>query len=131
MKFLSAPLLVLCLAPLAGPALAMNAREKAELEKLDPATRLEQRCDVEAAERISHDKTGYSVDKVLAYAFSDPKAQANSIEASGAAFRSRERWYKLAYACKTDAEHINVLSFHYDIGAEVPESEWAQHYLVP
>jgi hypothetical protein len=31
---------------LSAPSMAMTALEKAQLEKLDPATRLEQRCDV-------------------------------------------------------------------------------------
>ncbi|MBV2142258.1 DUF930 domain-containing protein [Falsochrobactrum sp. TDYN1] len=114
-----------------GASIAMTALEKEQLEKLDPATRLEQRCDVEAMERISHEQKKFSVDKVLAYAFSDPVAEKNSIRADGAAFRSNDHWYKLAFVCKTDNEHINIYSFHYKIGEEVPESEWANHYLVP
>lgn len=113
------------------PSFAMNASEKAQLEKLDPMTRLEQRCDVEAMERIAREHGKFSVDKVLAYAFSDPVTKKNSIKADGAAFRSGERWYKLSFVCKTDAEHINIVSFHYDIGDEVPHDQWDKHYLVP
>lgn len=114
-----------------SPSSAMNASEKAQLEKLDPATRLEQRCDVEAMERITREQNKFSVDKVLAYAFSDPVTRKNSIKADGAAFRSREHWYKLSFVCKTDEEHINIVSFRYDIGDEVPQSQWDKHYLVP
>jgi len=114
-----------------APALAMTALEKAQLEKLDPATRLEQRCDVEAMEQISRDVRKFSVDKVLAYAFSDPRAGKNSIKADGAAFRSGEHWYKLAFMCKTDDDHISVTSFDYEIGDEVPKDQWDKHYLVP
>lgn len=113
------------------PSFAMNASEKAQLEKLDPATRLEQRCDVEAMERISREQKEYSVDKVLAYAFSDPLTRKNAIKAEGAAFRSREHWYSLSFVCKTDEEHINILSFRYHIGDEVPQDQWDRHYLVP
>ncbi|NKB78493.1 DUF930 domain-containing protein [Brucella daejeonensis] len=109
----------------------MNASEKAQLERLDLATRLEQRCDVEAMERISREQKKYSVDKVLAYAFSDPVTRKNSIKADGAAFRSREHWYRLSFVCKTDEEHINIVSFRYNIGAEVPRNQWDRHYLVP
>ncbi|SPL64244.1 FIG00450082: hypothetical protein [Ochrobactrum soli] len=116
---------------MALPASAMNASEKAQLEKLDPVTRLEQRCDVEAMERITREQNKFSVDKVLAYAFSDPVTKKNSIAADGAAFRSREHWYKLAFTCKTDDEHINITSFQYDIGDEVPADQWDKHYLVP
>ncbi|PQZ28839.1 DUF930 domain-containing protein [Ochrobactrum vermis] len=114
-----------------SPSSAMNASEKAQLEKLDPATRLEQRCDVEAMERITREQNKFSVDKVLAYAFSDPVTRKNSIKADGAAFRSREHWYKLSFVCKTDEEHINIVSFRYDIGDEVPQNQWDKHYLVP
>ncbi|MBR7650815.1 DUF930 domain-containing protein [Brucella oryzae] len=113
-----------------SPSFAMNASEKAQLEKLDPATRLEQRCDVEAMERITREQK-FSVDKVLAYAFSDPVTRKNSIRADGAAFRSREHWYKLSFVCKTDEDHINIVSFRYDIGDEVPHNQWDKHYLVP
>lgn len=113
-----------------SPSFAMNASEKAQLEKLDPETRLEQRCDVEAMERITREQK-FSVDKVLAYAFSDPVTKENSIQADGAAFRSRERWYKLSFICETDQDHINIISFRYTIGDEVPHSQWDRHYLVP
>ncbi len=113
-----------------SPSFAMNASEKAQLEKLDPETRLEQRCDVEAMERITREQK-FSVDKVLAYAFSDPVTKENSIQADGAAFRSRERWYKLSFVCETDQDHINIISFRYTIGDEVPHSQWDRHYLVP
>lgn len=133
MKFRSVLLLVFAvfLAASMPSAFAMNASEKAQLEKLDPDTRLEQRCDVEAMERITREQNKYSVDKVLAYAFSDPVTKADGMKADGAAFRSREHWYRLSYVCKTDAEHIKVLSFRYSVGDEVPEDQWAKHYLVP
>ncbi len=135
MKFLpvrlSMIIILLSLTAMNLPAAAMNASEKAQLERLDPATRLEQRCDVEAMERISREQAKFSVDKVLAYAFSDPVVKENSIQADGAAFRSREHWYKLSYACKTDDEHIKILSFSYTIGSEVPQNQWDKHYLVP
>ncbi|MFD1198303.1 DUF930 domain-containing protein [Brucella gallinifaecis] len=114
-----------------APAIAMTALEKAQLKKLDPATRLEQRCDVEAMERISREMRKFSVDKVLAYAFSDPRINKNSIQADGAAFRSHHRWYRLAFVCKSDDNHMKITSFDYEIGEEVPLDQWDRHYLVP
>lgn len=113
------------------PSQAMSTLEINELKQLDPATRLEQRCDVEAMERITKHEQHLSADKVLAYAFSDPVVQDHAIIADGAAFRSRERWYKLSFACQTSDDQMTVMSFKYTIGDEVPESEWAAHYLVP
>lgn len=112
-------------------AVAMSRQEKSQLEELDPQTRLEQRCDLEAMERISREEHRFDVDKVLAYAFADPAFSKNGMRTNGAAFRSREHWYRLSYSCQTDAGHINVTSFEYRIGEEVPQSQWAAHYLVP
>lgn len=47
-----------------------------QFEKLDPQTRLEQRCDTEAMERIGADKTSFRPDKVIAYTFADPVMKA-------------------------------------------------------
>ncbi|WP_343313302.1 DUF930 domain-containing protein [Brucella sp. BE17] len=133
MKFIPAlfSVFLLSLATVPVPVFAMNASMQAQLEKLDPETRLEQRCDVEAMERIAREHSNYDVDKALAYAFSDTVVKKNVLRADGAAFRSREHWYQLSYICKTDDAHIKVLSFEYKIGPEVPQSQWSKHYLVP
>lgn len=111
-------------------ASAMNAVTERELRALDPHTRLEQRCDVEAMERLARE-TRWSPDKVLAYAFSDPKASAHQVLAKGAAFRSKGKWYRLSYECKTDETNMIIRSFVYKTGDLVPRSEWDKHYLVP
>ncbi|RCS24952.1 DUF930 domain-containing protein [Phyllobacterium salinisoli] len=113
------------------PGLAMGSSVTAQLMKLDPATRLEQRCDVEAMERIRANPSRFSPDKVLAYAFAEPVVGPDSIRASGAAFRSAGKWFHLSFNCKTSPDHIKVLSFQFAIGSVIPEREWPQHYLVP
>ncbi|MGU3574262.1 DUF930 domain-containing protein [Brucellaceae bacterium C25G] len=113
------------------PAHAMTALEIAQLKKLDPATRLEQRCDVEAMEVINRLEPGFKPDKVLAYAFSDPIIKPLSIVAKGAALRSRNQWYRLSYTCKTDTDRMTILSFKYKLGDIVPHDQWDAHYLVP
>mgnify|MGYP001600536504 CR=1 FL=1 len=45
-------LTALCTLALAGPAFAIDARIRGQLEKLTPEERLEQRCDMEAMDRI-------------------------------------------------------------------------------
>ncbi|HMF68384.1 MAG TPA: DUF930 domain-containing protein [Phyllobacterium sp.] len=113
------------------PALAMNSTEEAGLKKLDPQTRLEQRCDVEAMERIRKDEGKFNPDKVLAYAFADPTMADHAIKTRGAAFRSRGEWYHLKYKCETSADNMNVVGFKYTIGELVPKRDWSQHLLVP
>jgi hypothetical protein len=62
-------------------AFAVDPAIKKQLEKLDPATRLEQSCDTEAMSRINKDETGYKPDKVIAYTFKDPVPSDDRLEA--------------------------------------------------
>lgn len=111
-------------------AYAMNPVEKRQLEELDPQTRLEQRCDIEAMERLNKD-TKWSPDKVLAYAYGDPKTSEHRIQAKGAAFRAKGQWYHLSYDCTAQADHMTIASFNYKIGKLIPRDHWDKHYLVP
>jgi Domain of Unknown Function (DUF930) len=51
------------------------------------------------------------------------------LEGAGAAFRSKGKWYKLSYVCKTSDDHMDVLDFNYEIGAPIPESDWEKYGL--
>ncbi|MDW9851070.1 DUF930 domain-containing protein [Sinorhizobium meliloti] len=115
----------------ACPTQAMDRSLVRQFEKLDPQTRLEQRCDTEAMERIGADKNRFKPDKVIAYTFADPVMKGDKMKATGAVFRSNGDWYKLAFRCKTDSEHLEVLSFEYKIGERVPRENWDQLYLYP
>lgn len=111
-------------------ASAMDRIERSELKAFDPVTRLEQSCDIEALNRLNVDKR-MSADKVLAYAFKDPKMGKSQINAKGAAFRSRGKWYHLSYECQTQTDNMTIKSFSYKTGEVVPRDLWDQHYLVP
>ena len=114
-----------------SPALAMDQSLVRQFEKLDPQTRLEQRCDTEAMERINADKSSFKPDKVIAYTFAEPVVKEDKMKALGAVFRSKGEWYKLKFKCRTDAEHLDVLSFEYKIGELVPHESWDEFYLYP
>ncbi len=103
----------------------------ASLKKMDPATRFQQRCDVEAMNRIHADHRHLQPDEMVPYAFGQAKVAGNVMVAEGAAFRSHNVWRRLWYRCKTDRAHMNVVSFDYRIGPEVPRDDWSKHYLVP
>ncbi len=131
---LLAPMKKLCLIiltslTLAWPAHAMDAALRAGLLKLDPQTRLEQRCDAEVLDRISHDDHKYKADRVVAYAFATPVMEADAIRSPGAAFRSKGQWYRLKFKCETAPDHMEVLQFRYRIGDEIPEADWAKYNL--
>lgn len=109
----------------------MDSREESGLRKLDPQTRLEQRCDVEAMERIRNEEGNFNPDKVLAYAFAEPRMQEHAIQTRGAAFRSDGAWYHLKYKCETSADNMQIVGFKYKIGGLVPVEDWTKHFLVP
>lgn len=114
---------------IAGPAHAMDSALRAGLLKLDPQTRLEQRCDAEVLDRITRDNHQYRADRVVAYAFATPEMTADSIRSSGAAFRSKGEWYRLKFKCETAPDHMEVLDFKYKIGAEIPKEQWSKYNL--
>ncbi|MEK1894738.1 MAG: DUF930 domain-containing protein [Rhizobium sp.] len=121
--------LLLSACSLAVPAFAVDPAIKKQLEKLDPATRLEQSCDTEAMSRINKDDTGYRPDKVIAYTFKDPVPSDNKLDAPGAVFRSKGDWYHLSYTCITGPQHMNVRELDYKIGEKVPKEKWEKYYL--
>lgn len=123
-------LFALAFAPLCtSPALAIDARVRGQLEKLTPEERLEQRCDMEAMDRIGDNKSGFRPDKVIAYAFGDPKLDGTTIKTKGAVFRSKGEWYRLSYKCEASDDRLDVHAFKYKIGDQVPHEDWAAHYL--
>jgi hypothetical protein len=113
------------------PAHSMDARLRAGLLKLDPQTRLEQRCDAEVLDRITHDDHHYDADRVVAYAFATPEMSNDAIRSPGAAFRSKGNWYRLKFKCQTAPDHMEVLKFRYRIGDEIPKSDWSKYNLYP
>jgi hypothetical protein len=109
----------------AAPAVAMDARFAASLKKLDPETRLEQVCDLEAMTRIAKDSSPYHPDRAKTDVVSHPKHIGDTVKGSGGAFRSKGRWYSFSFECKGTPDHMKVLSFSYKIGELIPESKWA------
>ena len=121
-------LLAICLAAV-HPASALDDRTLKQLKVLDPVERMEQRCDIEAMDRIRREQKEFRPDKVVAYSFSDPVVTGNAMKATGASVRSRGAWYRLKYKCTTGPQHLRVLGFQYTLGATVPRGDWEEHYL--
>jgi hypothetical protein len=109
----------------AAPSFAMDPRFAASLKKLDPETRLEQVCDLEAMSRIDRDANPYHPDRAKTDVASHPQHVGDMVKGSGGAFRSKGHWYAFSFECKGSPDHMKVLSFSYKIGAMIPESKWA------
>ncbi|WP_189521767.1 MULTISPECIES: DUF930 domain-containing protein [unclassified Mesorhizobium] len=128
------PMKTLCMMAIASltlafPASAMDNALRSGLMKLDPQTRLEQRCDAEVLDRITHDDRKFKADRVVAYAFATPEMSADAIRSPGAAFRSRGQWYRLKFKCQTGPDHMEVLQLRYRIGDEIPQADWPKYNL--
>jgi len=124
-------LLVLAAVPAlaAAPAHAVDARFYASLKRLDPATRLEQVCDVEAMKQITRDNNPYRPDRAKSYVVSPPRHIGDTVKGTGGAFRSGGKWYTYSFTCKGSPDHFKVLSFTYKIGQPIPEKKWASYGL--
>jgi len=115
--------LAIVLLILSSPALAVNDRFLASLSRLDPETRLEQVCDLEAMNRIDR------VDRAKSDVISHPIHNGNILNASGGAFRQKGKWYQFSFVCKATPDHLKVLSFSYKMGELIPEEKWSSYGL--
>jgi hypothetical protein len=115
---------VAALALLAVPANAQNQRLLDSLEKVEPNTRLEQICDLEAMRRIRRD-TGKKVDRAKSDASGDPVHDGHTLTVKGGAFRAGSKWFELSFVCQGSPDHLHVTAFTYKVGEEIPESKWS------
>ena len=105
-----------------------EAKFQNALGRLDPQTRLEQVCDLEAMKRIKQD-TKVPVDRAQGAASAEPKTEGDTLTAKGGAYRSKSAWYELSFVCQASADHMKVLSFQYQTGKAIPESKWEDYGL--
>jgi hypothetical protein len=94
------------------------------LQRIDPSERLEQVCEYAALTRIGRDKNRYRPDRVVIQAISPPKVKGDKMSGSGAALRSKGKWYQFDFTCQAAPDRLKVLSFSYDVGDEIPEEQW-------
>jgi hypothetical protein len=122
---------------LAGLSIAASAlassqgdpRFYASLRRLDPETRLDQVCDYEAMLRIGQGPNRFHPDRAKAEVISSATRSAESVSTTGGAFRSDGHWYSLSYTCTTSRDHMKVISFTYQVGKLIPESQWSKYGL--
>ena len=116
------------LAPGITVASAIDAKVERMLKQLDPDARFEQICDLEAARRISEDKS-YRPERAVVSALGEPKVANATMTGSGGAFKSKGQWYQFSFTCKTSPDHMQVLSFSYRVGEPIPPERWEKSGL--
>ena len=107
---------------------AVEAKFQSALGRLDPQTRLEQVCDLEAMKRIKQEKK-LPADRAQGAASAEPKTEGHTLTAKGGAFRTKGAWYELSFVCQASPDHMKVLSFEYQTGKTIPESKWEDYGL--
>jgi hypothetical protein len=114
-----------------GPmSAATKKRIDAEMLKLDIETRVEQRCNSRAMGIVRREHWPMNPDEGIVRAFAEPEENGPEMHATGAAIRSRGEWYRIAFECVTADDGMDIKTFSYSLGAEVPRSEWREHNLV-
>ena len=114
---------------MAAAAAAADGRFERSLEMLAPAERLEQLCDYTAMTRIRTERKEFRPDRAVANAMAEPRANGDTLEVTGGAFRSKKKWYTLSYRCTSTPDHLKVVTFNYTVGEEIPEAKWASFGL--
>jgi hypothetical protein len=106
-----------------------QGRFQRSLLRLTPTERLVQICDYAAMQRIHKDHRQYRPDRAVADAMTQTYIDKNTITAKGAEFRSHGKWYAISYTCTATTDNMQVRSFKYKIGGEIPESKWTSYGL--
>jgi hypothetical protein len=126
MRFVLA-LTIFCLT--CATTFAADGRVTAMLRGLDPATRFEQACGIEAMNRIKKEAARYRPDRAVTDAVSEAKVSGDTMEGAGAAFRSGGKWYQFSFTCKASPDRMTVMFFSYKIGSAIPEEKWDSYGL--
>ncbi len=102
------------------------ARVREMLETLPPEKRLAQTCSIEALAQIGNAEEGFAPDVVMADAYARSEMTSPRLAASGAIFRSGERWYGLAFDCTLSDDLTSVTAFSYRLGIDVTDAVLAR-----
>lgn len=54
----------------------------------------------------------------------------SEIEATGAAYRSHDKWFRLKFICKLNRLLDEVIDIRIDPGALIPRRDWARYFLM-
>ena len=98
------------------------ARAGEMLKTLPREKRLSQTCNIEALAQIGFSGEDYAPDVVMTDAYALSEMEGTRLSATGAIFRSRDKWYGLAFDCTLSPDLSQVTAFSYRLGADVTEA---------
>jgi len=91
--------------------------------------KLMQLCNIEGLEQIRRAQPRYDPDTLVAYAMSDQVTSGLTLSATGGAFRSRRKWYRIEFQCSVAADLSAVTAFEFRLGEAIPQDQWEEHNL--
>jgi hypothetical protein len=130
-------LILIAAIAVATPALAQghaqgHAQDTAkQLNRMELGTRVEQRCNGRATGITRREGKLHSPEEVIAYALADDQVEGTTVVAHGAAIKDGNKWYQIDYRCQTSGDGLNIVSFQYHLGREIPRQEWRKYGLSP
>ncbi|WP_395816456.1 DUF930 domain-containing protein [Devosia sp.] len=102
------------------------ARARDMLQTLPAGKRLSQTCNIEALAQIGNSGAGFVPDVVMTDAYALSTLTDTRLSATGAIFRSQDKWYGLAFDCTLSDDLTQVTAFSYQLGADVTEAVLAR-----
>ena len=93
-------------------------------EKLPDEERARQVCIVLGIDKIRKDKRVAKADRVKTSIFSQAAFVDNTVSTKGGAVRSDKNWYHLAFTCHLDPDLRHAKDFAFELGAQIPETDW-------
>lgn len=91
--------------------------------------RIVQLCNLEAMEQVHRWNADFRPDTLVAYATAKIRLVDRNLRADGAAFRSKGHWFNIKFGCAVAPDSKSVIAFEFQVGDEIPESEWEAHFL--
>jgi hypothetical protein len=96
---------------------------------LASSEKLMQLCNIEGLEQIRRTLPQYDPDTLVPYAMREPLVTGLRLSAAGGAFRSRRKWYEIAFQCTVAADLGGVTAFEFRVGEAIPPDQWDAHNL--
>jgi hypothetical protein len=108
-----------------------SRRAREAFGQLANGERIVQLCNLEALEQVHRWKPELKPDYLIAYAMAGARLSEHAVEAEGAAFRNKQRWYNIKFKCEVAPDLKTVVAFEFLVGDEIPRGQWASHDLLP
>lgn len=101
-----------------------SRQARAALATFASSERIVQLCNLEAMDQIHAWRATFRPERIVAYARKAETMLGDTIEADGAAFRSRDQWYDLKFTCRLSRDRHEVVAFAFAVGEPVPQKQW-------